>query len=165
MDPSSLDPTLVDLATSLIKVTANNTVGYVTGKISEAKTKKDLEQQNIVYTELINGLLVDKQDLERIALEYKSLYESITISDDDIEYLQNTLTKISEIMRDFMPVSEETEASLKLVISLLNKDTLKTMQLIGFNYKEAIGHPLTEATSHLIKKKLGTLEDGRKKKK
>ena len=44
---------------------------------------------------------------------------------------------------------------LKLV-GLLNKDTLKTMQLLGFNYKEEIGLPLTEVCSDAIKNKLGS---------
>lgn len=51
--------------------------------------------------------------------------------------------------------TEEQESMLKLV-GLLNKDTLKTMQLLGFNYKEAIGLPLTEVCSDAIKNKLGS---------
>jgi len=39
-------------------------------------------------------------------------------------------------------------------LDLLNKDTLKTMQLIGFNYKEAIGRPLTEICADALHQKL-----------
>ena len=31
-----------------------------------------------------------------------------------------------------------------MIEQLISKDTLKTMQLLGFNYKEAIGEPHTE---------------------
>ena len=33
---------------------------------------------------------------------------------------------------------------------LISKDVLKTMQLLGFNYKEAIGIPLTELCANKI---------------
>lgn len=46
---------------------------------------------------------------------------------------------------------------MKQLVALLNKDTLKTMQLLGFNYKEAIGEPLTEVCSNAIRNKLGGL--------
>ncbi|MCE2277094.1 hypothetical protein GPX91_04285 [Streptococcus thermophilus] len=48
------------------------------------------------------------------------------------------------------------------LVALLNKDTLKTMQLLGFNYKEAIGEPLTEACSNAIREKLGGRTKGKK---
>ena len=35
---------------------------------------------------------------------------------------------------------------------LIHKDTLKTMQLLGFNYKAAIGEPLTEVCANAITK-------------
>ena len=46
---------------------------------------------------------------------------------------------------------------MKQLVALLNKDTLKTMQLLGFNYKEAIGEPLTEVCSNAIRNTLGSL--------
>ena len=35
--------------------------------------------------------------------------------------------------------------SFKAIKDLISADTLKTMQLLGFNYKAAIGEPLTKA--------------------
>ena len=35
---------------------------------------------------------------------------------------------------------------------LISVDTLKTMQLLGFNYKAAIGEPLTEICANAISK-------------
>ena len=46
---------------------------------------------------------------------------------------------------------------------LLNKDTLKTMQLLGFNYREAIGEPLTEVCANTIKSKLGNFSKNKKR--
>ena len=50
---------------------------------------------------------------------------------------------------------------MKQLVALFNKDTLKTMQLLGFNYKEAIGQPLTEVCSNAIRTKLETSTKGK----
>ena len=41
---------------------------------------------------------------------------------------------------------------LKQFKELISVDTLKTMQLLGFNYKAAIGEPLTEICANAISK-------------
>ncbi|MGZ0923154.1 hypothetical protein ACXOJH_00680 [Streptococcus thermophilus] len=56
----------------------------------------------------------------------------------------------------------KSKAMTVQLVALLNKDTLKTMQLLGFNYKEAIGEPLTEACSNAIREKLGGRTKGKK---
>ena len=40
--------------------------------------------------------------------------------------------------------ARETAESLNQIKDLISVDTLKTMQLLGFNYKAAIGDPLTQ---------------------
>ena len=37
-----------------------------------------------------------------------------------------------------------------MIKSLLSKETLKIMQILGFNFKKAIGEPLTELVAALI---------------
>ena len=51
-------------------------------------------------------------------------------------------------------MDENKRSNMNQLVALLNKDTLKTMQLLGFNYKEAIGEPLTEVCSNAIREKL-----------
>ena len=53
-----------------------------------------------------------------------------------------------------MPDKENQKSVMIQLVELLNNDTLKTMQLLGFNYKAAIGEPLTEACSEAIRTKL-----------
>lgn len=146
-----MEEQLVTLGTTLANVISRNTVSFVGNKMKLAKEKKDLESQSLAYTEIINSLLRDKEELTMIAREYKQAYEQVTISDDDIAYLHNTLKQAIEVLNSFSPQKEETQLAMNAIIELLNKDTLKTMQLIGFNYKEAIGEPLTEVCSEAIK--------------
>nr|WP_288323080.1 hypothetical protein [uncultured Enterococcus sp.] len=148
-----MDPNLIQLAATLTELTAKNTVSFVGTKMKEAKTKKTIDEQSLAYSEIINGLLEDKLELERVANQYKEMYEKVTISDDDITYLQNTLEQAVVLLMKFTPNLEESKQSIDMLIKLLNKDTLKTMQLLGFNYKEAIGVPLTEACANAISNK------------
>lgn len=88
---------------------------------------------------------------------------TLTIKDEDIEYLHNTLIRIISLFSSFGNVTEEQTVSFQQMAELLNKDTLKTMQLLGFNYREAIGEPLTEVCANTIKSKLGNFSKAKKK--
>lgn len=52
--------------------------------------------------------------------------------------------------------------SLNGIKELISKDVLKTMQLLGFNYKAAIGEPLTEICANKIKGIANTSKKQRK---
>lgn len=99
-------------------------------------------------------MLAEREDVIRTAQVYKEAYESVSINDEDIEYLHNTLEEIISIIEKYQVLSNEQVQPLHQLVELLNKDTLKTMQLLGFNYKEAIGKPLTEACANAILTKL-----------
>ena len=46
--------------------------------------------------------------------------------------------------------------SIEQLVDLIQVDTLRTMQLLGFNYREAIGDPLTELVANSIKESTKT---------
>lgn len=75
------------------------------------------------------------------------------LGDEDIEYLQSTASAALDAMAAFSPGTNlESLGSLK---SLISVDTLKAMQLLGFDYKKAIGDPLTEVCARAITNSLG----------
>ena len=99
-------------------------------------------------TEIVNELLSEREEAVRIAQVYKSEIERYQISDDDIKHLHRTVEKILEIAHKTNPDFDvEKFNQLKDLISI---DTLKAIQLLGFNYKEAIGEPLTELCAKAI---------------
>lgn len=77
-------------------------------------------------------------------------------------HLHNTVSRILEIVKAFQLVAatakgqEEVEKvtaqvqSYEQIKELISVDTLKTMQLLGFNYKAAIGEPLTQICANAI---------------
>ena len=147
---NNLDNTIVELGAQLGILAAKNTASTIYNKISVLKHRREDGKTITEYEEIINDLITEKQELIRIANAYKQQYENINISDEDMEYLHNTLKIVLELTSPEGKIDENMNVGL----ALLNKDTLKTMQLIGFNYKEGIGRPLTELCEEWIKLKL-----------
>lgn len=111
-------------------------------------------------------MLNEREETVRIAQAYKSELEKVVISDEDIQHLHNTVSRILEIIKKSQISSAEllgeeaVEAvksqveSYEQIKELISVDTLKTMQLIGFNYKSAIGEPLTLMLKNFILSKV-----------
>ena len=146
---------LVKASIDLATLTFKGTTTLVNSKIQSLKDERNAEKLRNTYDEIINELLSEREQAIRIAQAYKEEYERINIGDDDIEYLHKTLTQVISLLSSFTLVENAEKNSMNQLVALLNKDTLKTMQLLGFNYKEAIGEPLTEVCSNAIREKFG----------
>jgi hypothetical protein len=161
MDAMYTQP-LIDMGVSLTELAVKGTVSAVSKKVRAAKEIKEVEKLRSTYDEIINEILLEREEAVRIAQAYKSELERIAISDEDIEHLHNTAARLIEIIKSFQLVSamakgpEEVEKVKKQIESyeqvkeLISVDTLKTMQLLGFNYKAAIGEPLTQICATAI---------------
>ena len=153
---------LVEMGVSLTELAIKGTATAVTNKIKAVKDEKSTEKIRNTYEEIVNELLSERDEAVRIAQAYKSELERIVISDDDIVHLHNTVSRILEIVKTFQLVAatakgqEEVEKvtaqvqSYEQIKELISVDTLKTMQLLGFNYKAAIGEPLTQICANTI---------------
>ena len=156
MEPYITDA-LVKVGIELGTLTFKGTTTLVNSKIRLLKEERNADKLRNTYDEIVNELLSEREQAIRIAQAYKEEYEKVNIDDKDIEYLHNTLKSVISLLSSFTNVEDGKEDSMKQLVALLNKDTLKTMQLLGFNYKEAIGEPLTEVCSNAIRNKLGSL--------
>lgn len=150
MDVSTIS-ILTDMGVSLAKLALKGTTTSVHNKIELAKNEKNMEALRNTYNEIVSELLVEREEAIRIAQAYKEELEKVQISDEDIYHLYNTVSKILEIFKKMSPDANmqqlETFEQLK---ELINVDTLKTLQLLGFNYKAAIGEPLTKACAGVL---------------
>lgn len=72
------------------------------------------------------------------------------ISDEDIIHLHNTVSKVLDVIKGFSPQKEDVSSGIEPLKDLISVDTLKTMQLIGFNYKAAIGEPFAQLCADAI---------------
>lgn len=156
------DPALMDMGMSLATLAVKGTVTAVNSKIQSMQSEKNLEKVRNAYDEIINGLLSEREEAIRIAQAYKTELDRIVISDEDIQHLHNTVSRIIEIVKSYQLLSamskgdDEVKKVKKQVENyeqlkeLISVDTLKTMQLLGFNYKAAIGDPLTQICANAI---------------
>ncbi|MBB6451180.1 uncharacterized membrane-anchored protein YhcB (DUF1043 family) [Geomicrobium halophilum] len=177
MDPAT------DLALTFGKIIGRNTYEWATHKLRNAREAKTLEEQKEIYDEIVETLLDEKSDLQNVARQYKDLYEQISITSEDIDLLKNTIRRVVELFNQapdreeliqtkmnetgfnrgdieiqvdrYLNKQKEQAEKVEQFIALVDNDTLQTMQLLGFNYKEAIGKPLTEVCSDFIYSKLG----------
>lgn len=111
-------------------------------------------------------MLSEREEAVRIAQAYKSELDKVVISDEDIQHLPNTVSRILEIIKKSQIssaelVGEEAVEAIKSQVEsyeqikeLISVDTLKTMQLIGFNYKSAIDESLTLMLKNFILSKV-----------
>lgn len=164
------EPEFIALATSLTQLAVKGTATAINTKIRAIKNEKDAEKIRNVYNEIINELLDEREEAVRIAQVYKSELDSVVISDEDIEHLHNTVSRLLEIIKKsqlsvaselgehaIKKVKKQTE-SYEQMKELISVDTLKTMQLLGFNYKVAIGEPLTLMLKNFILSKAVDLD-------
>jgi hypothetical protein len=166
MDWSSVDSNvgaaMVNLGSALSTLVLKGTATAIHGKIESIKKEQNADTVRNVYNEIVNQLLEEREDAVRIAQTYKQELEKVVISDEDIEYLQQTITKALDIINALQLVdsfsddpAKQTKAKASInaidsIKNLISKDVLKTMQLLGFNFKAAIGEPLTQVCAAKI---------------
>ena len=112
-------------------------------KIRAIKHKQNDKETINALEEIINDLISDKNELVQIAKCYEQEFVAQKISEDDIEYITDKLLPL--LLK--IPGIHEQQNALEVILS---KETLKILQLLGFNYKEAIGEPLTSVIAHAI---------------
>lgn len=148
MDTSTLN-ILTNIGVKLTELAVKGTATAINGKIESIKTEKNADRIRTTYDEIVNQLLSEREEAIRIAQIYKEELDKVSISDEDIKHLHNTVTKILEILKVMSPQNQALD-NFNNVKELISVDTLKTMQLLGFNYKAAIGEPLTQICAKAI---------------
>ncbi|MDD6807926.1 MAG: hypothetical protein PUD72_05730 [Oscillospiraceae bacterium] len=139
--------TFIQLASNLTEAAARNGASFISNKIKISKAKKNDKETIAELEEIISDLLNDKAEIQRIAQAYEQELVSQKITEDDIKYITDNLLPI---FSEFMPNQVEID-QIKKIISV---ETLTIMQLIGFNYKKAIGEPLTLLLKKAIESKI-----------
>ncbi|OSH24173.1 hypothetical protein QH294_2765 [Enterococcus faecalis] len=182
---------LLALGNALKGIVNSGVADQAISLISTVKEGQDSKKTINAYEDAFNKLIHENQELKSIALRYKDEYDQIYLSETDIEYLQKTATRlinmfmpevsdkskrelreslleqghkeeeIEAYVKDWAKNQEEQRTNFEQLVDLIQVDTLRTMQLLGFNYRQAIGEPLTEITAKLIANSLN--EDSQNK--
>lgn len=164
MDPY-ISNTLVDLATRTGEVMLRNTADGISNKIKQTKAKRNDEETIKIMEEIISNLQDDRMELNRIIQEYEEEISMQKISDENIDYItENIIPKLTELFENdpSNSNSEELIQTIESIKPLMSKETFTILQLLGFNFKEAIGIPLTNLLRSAISQNINQQEFGTK---
>lgn len=151
----ALDPQVTELGVQLADVGIRNTVAAVSGRIKAAKTKKQDAETVNTLTEIVNDLLADRNDLVQIARGYEQVLDAQRISEEEITYITQSIVPIIKKLAE-AGGGDDTDEMIDLLQPILSVETVTVLQLLGFNFKKAIGEPLTILVSQLIGSKTPT---------
>lgn len=148
------DPTIMQMSANLAEVAAKNTASAVFGKIKSFKANIDKDATISGMQQLIHELLDEKQELELIAKSYQEELVSQKLKESDLEFVVRTvIPAVKDFIKKTNAESSELENNMQNIEALeplLSLNTLIVLQTLGFNYKKAIGEPLTNLISGLI---------------
>ncbi len=148
-----IDP-VTELAVRLKEVSVRNTAEAIYDRINLSK-QKNVDKDTInVLEEIINTLVTDKNELIQITKCYEQEFLTQDISDQDIEYITRELLPI---VTTFLPISGGDNEFVSTIKKIFSAESLKILKLLGFNYKEAIGQPLTNLVSQAIQNQTSKL--------
>ncbi|MGP9837892.1 hypothetical protein [Arthrobacter sp. 179] len=152
-----MEPILTSLITQLGSLVAKGTAARITTRIQTVKANKDRDAQFNELSEIINELLDERSQLVAIAQSFKEELTSQRITEEEISYItEQVIPKAEELFFTLDEGSEgddedETKKMLEAVKTLLSPELLTVLQLVGFNYKAAIGEPLTDVVASSIR--------------
>ncbi|HSW91299.1 MAG TPA: hypothetical protein VLG09_01465 [Candidatus Saccharimonadales bacterium] len=133
-----------ELGIKLGEAVLRNTAGAIASKIQATKAKKNNEETIQELEEIINTLVGDKNELVRIAQAYEQEFVAQQISKKDIEYItEKFIPVLKDLIKQTSGDDEKLQKTIDDLTPLLSVETLTVLQLLGFNYKKAIGEPLT----------------------
>jgi hypothetical protein len=155
----NFDQQLAELLASLGGAAVRNTASAISSRVQIAKAKKEAKETIHELEEIIDDLLSDKAELLRIGRAYEQEFIAQQISAENIEYIT---TRFIPVLKDVLKQMSGDESGdsatnaekfIDTLTPLLSTEMLTVLQLVGFNFKKAIGEPLTELLRSAIASK------------
>lgn len=151
MSLPDITPEVVTLSASLAKISATNGASLVAQRIAALKTSKRDAETISGLEQLVQELLDEKSELIRVAHGYKQELTTQNLSAGDVKYITDELIPLIESLAGDSFEDEQMEMLGKLK-SILSFQMISILQLVGFNFRKAIGEPLTELLAGKISK-------------
>ncbi|MBS9338372.1 hypothetical protein G6R29_01815 [Fructobacillus sp. M2-14] len=146
-----MDEQTMQLTAKLAEITVRNTASAVIEKIKTVKAKKNDQETIAELTEIIQDLIDDKQNLVLISKGLENELVSQKLTDEDVKSISDTILPIIIKFAEASDDGGQLVENINLIKPLISKEMLTIMQLLGFNYKKAIGEPLTQLLNNKIK--------------
>ena len=151
---------LISLGIRLSELAIRSSASFISDRRRKAKAIKNTEDQVIEYESIIDDLMNDKQELIEISRKYEELTSFQKINSEDVTYITDHLIPVvEEILTKAAPLStsptalDELNNLIDVIKPIVSIETINILQMFGFNFRDAIGQPLTELIKTQILKK------------
>lgn len=149
-----VDPEMMQMTARLAELAVRNSASAVFEKIKTSKAKKSETETIAELTDIIKELIDEKQELELISQAFERELATQKLSENDIKFVGETvLPVIKEFASKGKDDNQDLLQSIDMIEPLISQNTLQVLQILGFNFKKAIGEPFTE----LLRKKIQSL--------
>lgn len=149
-----VDPEMMQMTARLAELAVRNSASAVFEKIKTSKAKKSDTETIAELTDIIKELIDEKQELELISQAFERELATQKLSENDIKFVGETvLPVIKEFASKGKDDNQDLLQSIDMIEPLISQNTLHVLQILGFNFKKAIGEPFTE----LLRKKIQSL--------
>lgn len=149
-----MDPEMMQMTARLAELAVRNSASAVFEKIKTSKAKKSATETIAELTDIIKELIDEKQELELISQAFERELATQKLSENDIKFVGET---VLPVIKEFASKGEDDNQdllqSIDMIEPLISQNTLQVLQILGFNFKKAIGEPFTE----LLRKKIQSL--------
>ena len=136
-----MEQELVALMVKLGELAVSNSAASIGDKIATLRAKKQDRETIEQLVELINSLIADKSALVSVAQSLQQHLVAQQIAPEDVTYISETVVPL---LSAFISNDEQGRTAVTSLQALLSEHTVTMLQLLGFNFREAIGEPLTE---------------------
>ncbi|KXI45145.1 hypothetical protein SAMN04487919_1703 [Bacillus sp. ok061] len=149
---------LISLSGALAKLVAQNRIPAIFDKMKATKESGDKDKIISNLETIINDLIHEKNQVIQIAQAYDEQLIAQKMSEDDITYITTTIIPLLEELSENSDNenAQNISQSLDMIKPLLSKEMFNILQLLGFNFKQAIGEPLTMLIRGMISSKIPT---------
>lgn len=154
---------LIELGIRLGEVTVRSTASFISDRVRKAKASQDTADQIVELEGIIDDLMADKLELTEISRKYEELTSFNKISEEDVSYItDNLIPVIEEFLTEATALSTDPNAMDELnniigvIKPIVSLETITILQMFGFNFRDAVGQPLTELVKKIILKKVNS---------
>jgi len=146
-----MDPEVQQLAGQLAASAVRNTAAMVADQVKTVTAKKRDREAVAELEQIISDLLADKAEITRIAQAYQEQLVAQKITDDEVRYLADTVVPtLKDLAKSSGTSQAEIDKILPALEALISVQTVTVLQLFGFNFKRAVGEPLTGLVARFI---------------
>ena len=148
-----MDPELQAMGISLAEAAARNSAAAVRDRITGSRARKREQETIAELEEIINELIADESDLVRIAQSFEQELIAQRLTPGDVQYISASIVPVLEKLVEQSVDSDQADSvqtMMELIKPILSVETVMVFQLLGFNFRKAIGIPLTDLVSKLI---------------